>query len=63
MSVDITNENSMRHMWRNLDESQSVLSAAKSSKSGVLEHGSEAVWKLFESNVLAQLRIVEKFLA
>ena len=65
---DITKQDDADRLWKELKQDGFevdilILNAALATQVGVLLEGTEATWKLFETNVLANLRMTERFLA
>jgi NADP-dependent 3-hydroxy acid dehydrogenase YdfG len=65
---DITKQDDVDRLWKELKQDGVevdilILNAALATQVGVLLEGTEVTWKLFETNVLANLRMSERFLA
>ena len=67
-SCDITDAESLKKMWRWVKDVDSnvdtlILNAVLSSRSTSISDETEKVWGFFETNVLANMRLTEAFLA
>lgn len=64
--VDISDESSIKSLWSGLkkdgiDIDVLILNAAQTGNAPLLSEGVARTWKYFETNVLAGLRMIEKF--